>query len=1095
MPLKIIYGRAGSGKSHACLDAAEKLIAANDGDVIFIVPEQFSLMTERKLADRMHGVGGGFDVLSFERMASRVFSQVGPVYAVYMTGSGKQMLMQRVLIRLKDRLAYLCASAETDGFCGVLVETVDSLKKSGITPAMLADAANRLGGIAALKLADLSQIYAAYTQAFEYPNLDDADSPALLLEKIRQFDLFRGAHIILDAFSGFTPLQLALIEAFLLRCKSVTVALTTDSLAPTDNISDLFYAEKRTVNTLLDMAVKNNIEVLPSTYLGCCKRHENNPELAHLEDNLLRYPARTYDKPTERITVFEASNYYGEVESAAAQIIRLCRENNYRFRDIAVATKALGTYAPLVRHIFEEYQINYNLDEKITALCHPLTRAVLSVLETVIRHFSYEAVFGWLKSPYCGLDDGDVFLLENYVLACGSTPGMWKNPQDWSFMPNGFDEAALTRVNAAKNAARSALIGFANKFSGRKTAREIAVALTEFLYESGADKTAQRQAEAFTAAGQIQNRNLLTSAWNGIIRVIDEIVSVLGDEQLTFEKFYAIFKAGLDGCEIGHIPPTVDEVLVCHVDRVAGQDVKCLFVLGASNGVFPESYTNEGLLSDSDKENLTAMGADLSDTTVLRQARESSVIYTTLTSPLDRLFLYYPIADSDGKAVYSSTIIERIKRLFPAIRSEDNIYDKDDVLPEIEGAVPTFNKMLQDGRRFAQAAAWFKTHMPDKYAAALAAKRYTNLPNDLSAGAVALLYGSLPKGSVSRAEQFNKCQYAYFLKYGLFAAEREQYTIEPRTAGSFMHEIIDRFSRFANDYGWKNITQKICAEKASELTGQVLTEYLGDAYTSSARFGYLTHKVSGIMSTTAWHIAAFYKKSQFVPLGYEIAFDTDGDMRPIEVEVDGHKLLLRGKVDRADILRTENGNYISIVDYKSSAKNIDFSEILCGVQIQLPTYISAVCEAISQKEGVRTMPAAMLYYKFDMPVITADRKVTDEEIAEKVQKALRMQGVTLEAEQVADGISSVFAVKSLATGEQIDRICKTAHKKLKDAFSQVLNGKIALNPVRIGGETACRYCPYGTVCAFDVNFAGNHYRNIKKIDREEFFSYVGQVDA
>ncbi|HPN83636.1 MAG TPA: methyl-accepting chemotaxis protein, partial [Spirochaetota bacterium] len=60
-------------------------------------------------------------------------------------------------------------------------------------------------------------------------------------------------------------------------------------------------------------------------------------------------------------------------------------------------------------------------------------------------------------------------------------------------------------------------------FSGRKTAREIAVALTEFLYESGADKTAQRQAEAFTAAGQIQNRNLLTSAWNGIIRVIDEI--------------------------------------------------------------------------------------------------------------------------------------------------------------------------------------------------------------------------------------------------------------------------------------------------------------------------------------------------------------------------------------------------------------------------------------------------------------------------------------------------------------------------------------------------------------------------------------------
>jgi ATP-dependent helicase/nuclease subunit B len=182
------------------------------------------------------------------------------------------------------------------------------------------------------------------------------------------------------------------------------------------------------------------------------------------------------------------------------------------------------------------------------------------------------------------------------------------------------------------------------------------------------------------------------------------------------------------------------------------------------------------------------------------------------------------------------------------------------------------------------------------------------------------------------------------------------------------------------------------------------------------------------------------------------------------------------------------------VDYKSGNKNIDFSEILCGVQIQLPVYIKAVCEALSKKEGVRAIPAAMLYYKLDSPIILADQNMSDEKIMEELQKKLKMQGITVEHEAINKSINTVFAVKSLASVKEIDRICEHAFSQLKKAFTGVLSGSININPVRVSGKTACDFCPYGSVCQFDPAFEGNKYRNIKKINREEFLGYGSSMD-
>ena len=1095
MSLQIIYGRAGSGKTLSCLNVVEKIIKDEATKIIYIVPEQYSLQTERKILECFSDIGNRIDVLSFERLSQRVFSQVGPVYCNYIDDTGKQMLMQRVLILLKNKLTVLAGASEVDGFCKIMTESLRELKRHNTTPEMLFNAADNVSGTLKLKLADFALIFQEYNKQFIYPSADEDDNLTLLLGKIIKHDLFKNTHIVIDSFNSFSPKQLAIIEEFMLRCKSVTVSLATDSLVPSHNIADIFYASKITANKLFDIALKNSVLTFPNIFSGECKKYLNNKELLHLEKNYFKYPAVSYEEQTKNISIFTAKNYTGEVEALARNILRLCREENYRFRDIAVITKAMDTYAPLIRHIFSEFEILFHLDEKFHAMQHSLTHDVLSLFEIVIRNYSYDAVFTWLKSEYCGACEEDIFLLENYVLACGNTPKMWKSSDDWTFIPRGFDSEKLLKINEIKNIVRAPLISFSDKFKGRKTVAEISAAFSEFLFESGSAEIVENKINYYRQNGLVQKSNMLSSVWNGVISTLDSIVSALGDQYITFEKYYSILTAGLKGCEIGQIPPTVDEVLVCSVDRFKSQETKCVFIIGATNGVFPACYTNEGLLSDSDRNVLADNGIELADDSVTKQAGENFVIYSAITSPLDKLYLFYPIADNDGGALYPSTIIERFKGIFPDISRDDNIFDKDDITPYIEGITPSFNKMISDRDKFKQVQAWFAKKQPERLNHALSALKYTNLPHKLTRDAVSLLYGNTPSGSVSRAEQFNRCQYAHFLRYGLRAAEREKHNIQPTDAGTFMHDIIEQYSNYAEKAGWQSITKEDCTGRIDEITQSVLEKYVSDIYTSSSRFNYLSKKVKRIMSTTAWNITEFYKKTSFVPLGYELSFENGGTFPPIEIDVGGEKIMLRGKVDRADIWRTENGNYVSIVDYKSSSKNINYSEILCGIQIQLPTYIKAVCDTLSKKEGVKTMPAAMLYYTFDAPVISADRNISDEEIWENVQKHLKMQGLMLEGDKIAEGINSVFAVKSLATSDQIDRVCGTAYKKLKSAFSGILDGSININPARVSGKTACEWCPYGSVCRFDTSFSDNKYRNVKKINsREEFFEHVSEMD-
>ncbi|MGI6668799.1 MAG: hypothetical protein ACOX4M_05100 [Acetivibrionales bacterium] len=125
MGLRIVYGRAGSGKTAFCLkEIEERLRTAGNlfpGDerasggkcpLILIVPEQFSLQAEKNLAkiSAFFGVPGA-EALSFRRMAFRVFSEVGGITRRHLNAAGKSMLLFRIMKKLVERIKNICKSS------------------------------------------------------------------------------------------------------------------------------------------------------------------------------------------------------------------------------------------------------------------------------------------------------------------------------------------------------------------------------------------------------------------------------------------------------------------------------------------------------------------------------------------------------------------------------------------------------------------------------------------------------------------------------------------------------------------------------------------------------------------------------------------------------------------------------------------------------------------------------------------------------------------------------------------------------------------------------------------------------------------------
>ncbi len=83
MGLRLIYGRAGTGKSQYCFDKIKEYIDKNN-KIYIITPEQFSFTAEQKLLETLNSKSViNAEVITFNRMADRIFTEVRTELILY----------------------------------------------------------------------------------------------------------------------------------------------------------------------------------------------------------------------------------------------------------------------------------------------------------------------------------------------------------------------------------------------------------------------------------------------------------------------------------------------------------------------------------------------------------------------------------------------------------------------------------------------------------------------------------------------------------------------------------------------------------------------------------------------------------------------------------------------------------------------------------------------------------------------------------------------------------------------------------------------------------------------------------------------------
>ena len=1104
MGLQLVYGRSGTGKSEYCFQNAKEFIETDK--IYFITPEQFSFTAEKKLLDTLGTQSViNAEVLSFGRIATRVFSELGGSTKTHLTKCGTTMLLYDILDSKKKELKFLSqAEKNTD----VAINIVTELKKHNINEqALLTTIENTEDIYLKTKLEDINTIYTTFQERIKNNFIDERDILTKLSEQIENSKIFKNAIIYIDEFVGFTAQEYEIIKGLLNIAKKVVVTVTADVELNTDitnlDKTDIFYETKKTAQKLIQCARDIEAKIETPIILKETPRFKTK-ELQYIEENIYNTTKTSFTENVENVKLFLATNPYSEIEYVAKRIIELVRQEQYQFNDIAIITKNINTYSSITKAIFEKYNIPVFIDENKDLNQNKIAKYILSIFDIFSKNWSYESVFNYLKTPFSGVDIDTVYKLENYCIKWGIKNKKWL--KEWNYDDDQTQSLEKIRQYIVGN-----LTDLQEKMKDAKDFTSMTTALYNFLVETKIEDKINNKIAELEEPGLIEAANEYSASAKVILNVLDEIVLLFEKKKTTFEKYQEILKIGLDNIDVGKIPATLDQVIVGDIERSKSHKVKAVFIIGLNDGVFPSNNKEEGFLNDQDRETLKHQGIELASGTLEQLYEEQLNIYKAFTIAENKLFLSYCSSDKEGKSLRQSMLVTKIKKLFPKIVIESDVISKKS---EITITQTTFEELLsnirlwQDGKKIE--AIWFDVlnwykHSKDwkpRLDTALKALEYTNLPEKISEKNQKELYGNTLKTSITRLEQYKKCPFSFHLRYGLNLQEQQQLQMRPIDTGSFMHDVIDTFFDRIKQKNVKVLSKEEINEIVNSIIDEMLQMPKNYIFTSTAKFRVLTRRLKKVIFQSIYYIVEQLKQSDFTIFGNELEFKQGKQYPPISLSLEnGQKVEITGKIDRVDLAIAGDKKFIRIIDYKSSIKNIDLNEVVNGLQIQLLTYLDSITEI----EDV--VPAGVLYFSLIETIVKNNKNLTDEEIEQHIRKQFKMNGLILADVKIVKmmdnklqtGYSDIVPayIKSdgtlsqtqgnVITHEDFKNLQKQVKKVIKQISTEILKGNIDIKPYK-NKKSACEYCAYKSICGFDTALKGNNYFTIPERKKEEILA-------
>ena len=1047
-------------------------VALQKQGTILMVPELISHDMERRLCKAAGDTASRFaEVLSFPRLASRVAERLGNGKAQCLDNGGRIVTMAAATRQLHSRLkAY--ASVETKPeFLKELVEAVDEFKRCCITSRDLKNAAAQTEGTLAQKLEELALILESYDALCAQGNADPRDQMTWCLEQLEE-DSFASEHTFyIDGFPDFTRQHLAILEHLIKNSPMVTVGLNCDKLD-----SDALAFEKAA-----DTAAQ---------LIRCAKRADVSVEIQYLDgrddillqvcEGLFQGKLPEKEKLQGRVCAVHTDSVQAEVQAAADHIMELVR-GGCRYRDISIVCGDMGAYENVLRLVMGRSNIPIYQSGTEDILSKSVITTVLSAVDAAVQGFEQTDVLRYLKSILSPLDPDTCDRVENYVITCGIRGSLFLKP--WERNPDGFSKELteenkyeLSVLNAARELAINHLEALYDDFKAARNLAEQVQALSAFLERIALADRLEDLEKQMINAGKYRDAQILGQLWEILLSALEQMESTLGQTVWEPETFTRLLTLLLSQYNVGTIPPVLDAVTVGAVSAQRCQEAKHLLVLGAAEGALPGYGGSKGLLTDQERVLLRQIGVPLTGGAIEGLQAEFAEIYGVFCGATQTVWVSH--SEKEGSYLY-----RRIAKAVGEEEVDDTTCSTVSDAREVGAYLARWQDV--DAARILGVEDWYRDTR----------EKISYTLGNVSPEGIQKLYGNRLNLSASQVDRHAECRLSYFLKYGLRAKERKEYTVDPAEFGTYVHDVLEHTAKDVMELGG---FEKVSLEQTIDIARAHSDAYASERFAQldSQRLDYLFRRNWRELEMVVQELWEELKESKFRPDAFELSFGDDGEMPAIEVENAAIRACLRGFVDRVDLWESENQHYFRVVDYKTGKKDFDYCDVFNGVGLQMMLYLFAL-----EKSGMG-VPSGVQYFPARVPIVSADGRLTDEEARKARQKEWKRKGLLLADETVLQAMEPGGEMNrlsctrkrdgsisgDLADREQVKLLRQYVFGLLTNMVDESASGNITPNPYTRGtAHNACTYCPYGSIC-HQEQVKGR--RNYKTMTSQRFWEEV-----
>lgn len=1032
-----------------------------EGDVrrILIVPEQFSHATERALC-RVggNGISRRAEVLTFSRLANRVFSERGGIAESETDAGGKLLMMSLAVENVREKLKIYGNSATKPELLRKLIDTLEEFRSYCITAETLFRVSRSLEGALAVKTEEFALLMESYDAVAANLGQNPDTKLNRLLAALEEAETPVGKCFFFNGFTDFNGVECEIIAQLLAMDAEVTVALLCDGVA---GEKQQFNAARQTAARLAELARRQSVAVRMRQFEAA-----EETALTYLREHLFGGAAEAYAGQDARVTFLSAADPQTECRIAAGEILRLT-EQGVRPREICVAC-ADASYLPALRAVFARADIPSYFAGDRDIMQQPSVHLLLSALEAA-ETLETEPMLEVLKSGLLPLADAAGDRLENYILLWSIRGEKWG--QEWKMSPYGYRkrvddaaEAQLAVLNADKTALIAPILHLRAALLGAKNTGEMTLALHAFAEEISLRETLSARAEALYRDGELRRAQEYAQVYGIICRVMEQLYGVLGQSVRSVGDFARIFRTVLTCYSVGTIPATLDCVHVGDLMSQRRADCRVLFLLGANEGAFPAAMGNQTLLTDSERTHLTQAGLTLDPTSAGRLETELAAIDSVLAAPRERLYL--------GAGESAAYFCRRARLLFP---TAETLCDDDALVARSEREYLTYlvGAPTQRERLRAEFPA-----LCDNAERLADAARYEF--GSLSHETVQKLYDTTLHLSSSRIDRLAECRFAHFLRYGLDARERETAELDASLYGTFVHDILEHTGREVQRRGGFRAVDAATVRAIAEARMEyyVQTELAELMHAPRTEF-LLRRSFDEILAVVA-ELHEELRISQFEPTWFELHFG-DGEKMPA-VRIVGEKMTakLGGIVDRVDLWRAADGRaFVRVIDYKTGKTSFDYTKVFYGLGMQMLLYLFALARGSGRLLGQPSEAAGVLYFPARVERVVAPERPDESKLAKLREKTQQRSGLLLDREDVLHAMEpnddprylpyardkEGARTGALATKEQFAALQAHVFHTVARLGDELYDGVVAPNPYYCDQtNNACRWCPFGDIC-------------------------------